>query len=794
MAPARWTAGCFLSSAGVSEVLAEALLAHSPSDVDEYAAVLTLARSVSTEAELAHSLHEGGACERIARLLLPKLHSLIGHHDAGLTPHLEPKFSGAMALHYGGLDDFFGGLEKRIGAPSPKVLETMEDEHTRRVDADTTFTTGNYGIETTSKIEWAFVVEPTEQALVRLSRSAWPAETDEALRVRGRCRMPRPLADFEDVFAEHNCKLQMLQQPQITHEELIGGRMYTGPMYQKYNAVLRGRGQTGTMRDQYVRLCAPAYASQNYLSGKWEYEDIEAKINSYTTTLHAINSVVLKASKLTMSTRVYRGLSGATLPDEFFRKNEFGVAGGVEHAFMSTTTSREVAMGYASQPTAHSAAGIVFEIPMGMVDRGADIAWLSQYPHEREILCGPLSGLEVHSYRVDGALLIIEMKLSINLASLTMEQVICKRRKVVQDMCEQFLLRLGTRDICGSPWREFCRTASVRHVEVNSLLRRWLDAISGEDPEHYNEDSQLADAISDAVLANTCIAGFPEGFSELLRDYPQAIDLEVFRLKPTPCSNEPNALPIGIAALVFASCGLRELHLDYAPSICKLGPRDAAMLAGVLAHSSSCQLHTLSLRDHEIGARGTGALAAALSRNRTLTSLDVCGNNYANDGGDLSGIFRLSQHVPQSSLRHLNLDGAWLHVPQLTGCEPTVDLDLSRRELRVGSAAVVAACVAINPVSKSLDMSGNKLCNEGIRVIGEQLAHNTSLTELNLSGNDNIGEAGQELVAAARRRMNSALKKVSFTDGVIWVSCDGEPPRPLPNKKMKATETSVLPT
>ena len=71
-----------------------------------------------------------------------------------------------------------------------------------------------------------------------------------------------------------------------------------------------------------------------------------------------------------------------TLPKEFWTKNEFDVMGGVENAFMSTTTNREVALGYASGGTV----GIVFEIAQGMVDRGADISWLSQYPHEAEIL------------------------------------------------------------------------------------------------------------------------------------------------------------------------------------------------------------------------------------------------------------------------------------------------------------------------------------------------------------------------------------------------------------------------
>lgn len=39
-------------------------------------------------------------------------------------------------------------------------------------------------------------------------------------------------------------------------------------------------------------------------------------LNRYTTTVHAINSCVLKASKLTRACTVYRGFAGGTLPDE----------------------------------------------------------------------------------------------------------------------------------------------------------------------------------------------------------------------------------------------------------------------------------------------------------------------------------------------------------------------------------------------------------------------------------------------------------------------------------------------
>eukprot|EP00966_Prymnesium_polylepis_P293485 6778423-Prymnesium_polylepis.1 len=66
---------------------------------------------------------------------------------------------------------------------------------------------------------------------------------------------------------------------------------------------------------------------------------------------------------------------GMALPKEFWTPNQYGVRGGVESAFMSTTLDENVAMGYASSS---SQMGIVIEVRQGMVNRGADISWLSQ--------------------------------------------------------------------------------------------------------------------------------------------------------------------------------------------------------------------------------------------------------------------------------------------------------------------------------------------------------------------------------------------------------------------------------
>ena len=108
----------------------------------------------------------------------------------------------------------------------------------------------------------------------------------------------------------------------------------------KYNLVLRGSSAlVPHFVDEFERLC----------SG-----------NKYVTSLHACNSAVVKLGKLTSAAIVYRGVSGL-LPEAFWTPNRWGVCGGVENGFMSTTLDRQVAMAYA----ASGAASTVYEIRMG---------------------------------------------------------------------------------------------------------------------------------------------------------------------------------------------------------------------------------------------------------------------------------------------------------------------------------------------------------------------------------------------------------------------------------------------
>ena len=151
-------------------------------------------------------------------------------------------------------------------------------------------------------------------------------------------------------------------------------------MYEKYNAVLRffsGKSQYASMAD------VPFLQNKCQGLGLGRWDDASGQVrwvwfNKYTTSIHAVNSCVLKLSKLTVACKVWRGFTGATLPASFFEANAEGVRGGIEYGFSSTTIDRAQALHYAT-----GKASTVFEMEMGMIDRGADLSWVSQCTRRR---------------------------------------------------------------------------------------------------------------------------------------------------------------------------------------------------------------------------------------------------------------------------------------------------------------------------------------------------------------------------------------------------------------------------
>ena len=88
------------------------------------------------------------------------------------------------------------------------------------------------------------------------------------------------------------------------------------------------------MQNQLVGYCCDEASVKQFADGTITYAQAKGHMNLYTTTLHVINSGIVKTSKLTYAGKVYRGVSDMELPETFWNANKHGVKGGIEAAFM----------------------------------------------------------------------------------------------------------------------------------------------------------------------------------------------------------------------------------------------------------------------------------------------------------------------------------------------------------------------------------------------------------------------------------------------------------------------------
>jgi hypothetical protein len=207
--------------------------------------------------------------------------------------HINSKFTldGAFVGKFATLDDFYKGPEELIGTPNPKIMQGMHAEHCLRGNSQREFTTSNYNLTTTPATEWEFVVEPRDEV-------AYPhTPKDKAQWPKGMNWKGKSGREAEDVEV-------IMQRKQVTlagllKVEVIALRLYTGPMFVLYNAVLRG------FPEGYVECL----------------KDTDGKENRYETTIFAIASGITKLSKVSdipRARRLYRGLGGMILPRQFW--------------------------------------------------------------------------------------------------------------------------------------------------------------------------------------------------------------------------------------------------------------------------------------------------------------------------------------------------------------------------------------------------------------------------------------------------------------------------------------------
>ena len=289
-----------------------------------------------------------------------------------------------------------------------RLIDEVRREHCERLDSRYRFSSADYGVATTSEIEYWFVVAP-EKGLSHIGLGAWPAEAsgpdpamialmsssqshDKSFR-----RRPRPLREFDAKVKDVNARLAEAHSPPLRRDELIAARLLTSPMRAKYNATLRAlASNTAEARATHADLCAPGGLADG------------TSPNCYPVTLLLINSALLKLSKLAKPAMVYRSVPGGVLPQHFWRPDHSGVLGGVEAGILSCVHEERIAQLHAARARGGLQCTLI-AVHQADGECAADISWLSEYPAEEEVAFPPLTGLRVVRSRVNGPALMLEV-------------------------------------------------------------------------------------------------------------------------------------------------------------------------------------------------------------------------------------------------------------------------------------------------------------------------------------------------------------------------------------------------
>ena len=760
-----WTTGKWIQALELHELVSSALLAPlqepEPPSLAQFAYCKGLTRAM-----LHQLLHDGTLLSDIEEAVWNGIEQLT-RSAASSGAELSTKFAvdANFTLAYGSLSTFFGGLEAILGAPSMQVLHGMEREHCGMDDADVWFKTSN-GMHTTSRVEFEFVTRPVEG-------KKYPERSD-LIAWTPHHRKPLPPEAFAQTLAKKNAKLVKLGHPGLMQEELIAGRIYTGPIYEKLNAILRSHSGNPFLKKRCDELCLG---------------------NTYTTTIHACSSCVLKLSKLAVVTKVYRGLQGASLPDSFFEPDDFGVCGGVEFGFTSTSSHKAEALAYALSSAGSSSLNpsaakcpTVLEIDQGMLSRGADMSEFSQYPHEKEVLFSPLLGVEVLGSRVEGGVLVVQMGLTVNVTQLTIEQQLSKRRRLVQQMCDNIRVELKAELKAEQRWRGMHELRSLLeggtngHDFAEATLNTELVASTSKPPEFYNDDQAWGDMIARAVAAKQAVELWPEALQRLC-DASKLEPAALMHAKGLVLSFKPFGQPEAevLELLLRVSPALRAINLfdggihgNWVGSVVQQEKWGACVASVARGVGTSHSLVTLNLRHFSLSGTAGEAMAAAVCEHATLTTLRLanCGLTPAT----LSKMLSKNKRLTTFSLNDNPLpDGHDLEAVAKFGGRNLALKSLSLMGCSISPAAgkeladMVRSNTAKGGKLQHLDLSRNKLDADFVVSLAEALRGNARLTDLNLASND---ITNQFTKTESDQEALDALKRAQRDVQVAWEQTD----------------------
>ena len=111
--------------------------------------------------------------------------------------------------------------------------------------------------------------------------------------------------------------------------------------------------------------------------------------------------------------------------------------------------------------------------------------------------------MQVRSTGVEGSTLVVQCSFSINMASLTLEQVAGKRKKLLTDMGAQMAaeVRRGVAEGAAEEAAQLVRAhlGLERCADAGGAADKRLEAPLGDEAEAYNNDLRFQAAVGDAL-------------------------------------------------------------------------------------------------------------------------------------------------------------------------------------------------------------------------------------------------------------------------------------------------------
>ena len=243
-------------------------------------------------------------------------------------------------------------------------------------------------------------------------------------------------------------------------------------------------------------------------------------------------------------------------------------------------------------------------------------------------------GLQVRGTSVDGGTLIVKTRLSINMASLTLEQVAGKRKKLLADMVVQMAAEVR-KD----------RTAEAAE-EAARMVQTKLASLLEEKAEAFNQDVHFQKAVDHALKAKRSVelaamlaaAGAKGGLeAAIMRVEP--LQLNVVNLSLMALGEGGADVEFVVAWMRSNPSGLTRLEIDVPNTSAEV----VAALHGLVAQTTTLvdldvmekgapnlnvlqlngteHVKLMDLKDKKLGPVSAAVIAACIQRNRVLESL-----------------------------------------------------------------------------------------------------------------------------------------------------------------------------